>query len=600
MSPQNNNDHCQRKNSRRIINQDNCSFNEFIGSFFIDYNLNNIENEQQEQEAGQEVLSILNFIEQRETVGIFFSEASNSQAEFTVLNRLMGQVERIQLKWSKKLSNLCHLTKNLWNHANWLVRMRYFFTLDPERLINQNGYNRLKGLKGGTFSAVPECTDNASLSKLDNEYKTKKEKLIDRINKPYGKEGYHGIAKQMRYREMWDLVRYSRHYKRLPAQLAQQTLKLLDKAWKGYFKAKKEWRRDPSKFPNGTSPCIPGYQKKNGEFVAIFTNQLCKLEGNHIIFPFKKLVKPILKDPEEARIWNKYEKVGIAELTKAELYNFETIEYENSKFYKDECGQREYWNVPVKIRPCIKEFQQVRIVPKGSCFMLEIVYQKPIVDMGLNREHIAGIDIGVNNLLSIVNNVGLRPNIIKGKGIKAINQFANKRIAQMRSALNKNGLKDDTIQMKRIFQKRENRIHDYFHKTSRYLINYCILHDIGRIIIGYNPTWKQNINIGKQNSQNFVYIPFLKLIKQIQYKAELVSIQVDIVEESYTSQTCCRCGRRKKSNRKHRGLYVCDKFGLVINSDVSAGINIVHKLKLDVFKDYYAIDMLLRPTTVEI
>ncbi len=58
--------------------------------------------------------------------------------------------------------------------------------------------------------------------------------------------------------------------------------------------------------------------------------------------------------------------------------------------------------------------------------------------------------------------------------------------------------------------------------------------------------------------------------------------------------------KKKKTNRKHRGLYVCDKCGLIINSDVSAGVNIVHKLKPDVFKDYYAMDMLLRPITVKI
>ena len=593
MSPQKKNLFCQRKDAKSRNSYNNHeSFNEFIESRST-YPIN-IECEQREQEAKKEILSFFNFIEQDVTVEVFFSEVSDNREGF------IEQTERIQLKWSKELSHLCHLTKNLWNHANWLVRMRYFFTIDPEKLINQNGYNKLEALKDNIFSDLPECVGQAFFDKLDKEYEIKKEKLIDRINKPYGKQGYHGVAKQMRYQEMWDLVRYSRHYKKLPAQLSQQTLKLLDKAWKGYFKAKKEWRRDPSKFLNGTSPCIPGYQKKNGEFVAIFTNQLCKLEGNHIIFPFKKLVKPILKDPEEARIWNKYEKVGIAELTKAELYNFETIEYENGKFYKNELGEKEQWYDPVKIHPHIKKFQQVRIVPKGSCFMLEIVYQKPIVDLELNQSHIAGIDIGVNNLLSIVNNVGLPPIIVKGKGIKAINQFANKQIAQMRSVLNKNSIKDDTIQMKRVFQKRENRIHDYFHKTSRYFINYCIQYDIGRIIIGYNPTWKQSVRLRKKDTQNFVLIPFLKLIKQIQYKGELVGIQVDLVEEPYTSQTCCRCGRMRKANRKHRGLYICDECGLVINSDVSAGVNIVHELNPDVFKDYYAMDMLLRPITIKI
>ncbi len=595
MNPQKNNKICQRKGSKRIV-QDEIynSFDDFIESCSIDNNAINIEHEQREYEAKQEVLSFLNFIEPCKTVGTFFTEVSNSR------DGSIEQTVRTRLKWIKELSNLCHLTKNLWNHANWLVRMRYFFTLDPENLFNQNRYDRLDVLKNKIFADLPDCLDRPSLNSLNKKYGIEKEKMIERINKPYGREGYHGTAKQMFYREMWDLVRYSRHYKRLPAQTAQHVLILLDKAWKGYFITKKEWRKDPSKFLNGASPSIPGYQKKNGEFVAIFTNQLCKLKDNHIVFPFKKFVKPILKGSEETRIWKKYEKGGIAELTKDEFYTFETIEYNNNSFYKNEFGQREHWCDPVKIPSHIKDFQQVRIVPKGSCYILEIVYQRPIVNLDLNQKNFVGIDIGVNNLLTIVNNVGLPPIIVKGKEIKSINQFANKQIAQMHSKLNKCGLQEDTIQMKRIYQKRENRINNYFHKTSRYLINYHIQHDIGRIIIGYNKDWKQNANIGKQNTQNFVYIPFLKLIKQIQYKARLVGIQVNLVEESYTSQTCCQCGRKRKASRKYRGLYVCNTCGLVINSDVNAGANIVHKLKLDMFKDYSDIDMLLRPITVKI
>ena len=597
MSPQKKNLFCQRKNAKsRSSYNFNDNFNEFIESRST-YPIS-IECEQREQEAKEEILSFFNFIEQDETVSSFFSEISDTQKQF------IDQTERIQLKWSKELSYLCHLTKNLWNHANWLIRMRYFFTIDPEKLFNQDGYDRLEALKNNIFSDLPECIDQPSLDHplqvLNKIYLTKKEKLIDRINKPFGKEGYHGIAKQMRYREMWDLVRYSRHYKKLPSHTAQQVLKLLDKAWKGYFRVKKEWRCNPSRFPNGASPCIPGYHKKDGEFVAIFTNQLCRLKDNYIIFPFKKLNKPILKNSEETRIWVKYQKEGISELTKGELYILETIEYDNNSFYTNGLRQRERWYKAIKISPHIKKFQQIHIVPKGSCYILEIVYQKPINDLNLNQENISGIDIGVNTLLSNVNNIGLRPIIIKGKNIKSINQFANKQIAQMRSVLNKQGLKDDTIQMMRVFQRRENRISDYFHKVSRYLIDYHIQHDIGRIIIGYNKKWKQDANIGKRNTQNFVSIPFLKLIKMIQYKAELVGIQVEIVEESYTSQTCYSCGRRKKSNRKHRGLYICDKCGLVINSDVNAGVNIVHKLKPDVFKDYYAIDLLLRPITIKI
>ena len=48
--------------------------------------------------------------------------------------------------------------------------------------------------------------------------------------------------------------------------------------------------------------------------------------------------------------------------------------------------------------------------------------------------------------------------------------------------------------------------------------------------------WKQNINLGKVNNQNFVNIPFNRLIHMIRYKAEEYGIQVIVREERYTSR----------------------------------------------------------------
>ena len=62
-----------------------------------------------------------------------------------------------------------------------------------------------------------------------------------------------------------------------------------------------------------------------------------------------------------------------------------------------------------------------------------------------------------------------------------------------------------------------------------------IENQIGILVIGNNHNWKQGINLGKKNNQNFVQIHFFKLIEQLKYKAKLVGITVIINEESYTS-----------------------------------------------------------------
>ena len=206
-----------------------------------------------------------------------------------------------------------------------------------------------------------------------------------------------------------------------------------------------------------------------------------------------------------------------------------------------------------------------------------------INNLNLNKDRFIGIDLGVSNIVTIVNNVGLKPTIIKGGIVKSINQFYNKRIAELKSIKDKQGISFETKRLQRITRKRNNKINDIFHKTSREIINYCIKNNFGTIIIGYNRTWKQKVNIGKINNQKFVQIPFFKLINQIKYKSELVGIDIIIEGESFTSK-CSFLDKepiKKHKNymgkRINRGLFKTKK-GLLINADVNAGYNIIKKV----------------------
>ncbi len=89
---------------------------------------------------------------------------------------------------------------------------------------------------------------------------------------------------------------------------------------------------------------------------------------------------------------------------------------------------------------------------------------------------------------------------------------------------------------------------------------------------------KQEINLGKVNNQNFVEIPFEKFKRKLESKCKYYGIGYVEVDESYTSQTCSRCEIIKKSNRKHRGLYVCKDCGYVVNANINGAINILRKV----------------------
>ena len=342
----------------------------------------------------------------------------------------------------------------------------------------------------------------------------------------YVRQEFFYLGNWLRYYDLWYILKDKEPYKKLSSQTAQQILILLDKNWKSFFNSMKEWKEHPEKYHGRPRP--PKYKKKNGEFIVIFTNQQCRIKNGYLHFPGKINLSPI----------------------------------------------------KTRIR---SQLHQVRIIPKGLFYNIEIIYNKEINYLNLNKDRVIGIDLGISNIITIVNNVGLKPTIIKGGIVKSVNQFYNKRIAELKSIKDKQGIKFEIKRLKRITAKRNNKINDIFHKISRKVINYCIENNFGTIIIGYNRAWKQRVNIGKVNNQKFVQIPFFKLINQIKYKSELVGIEIIIGRESFTS----KCSfldkepikRHKKymGKRVNRGLFKSQK-GILINADVNAGYNIIKKV----------------------
>ncbi|MHA2405430.1 MAG: transposase, partial [Candidatus Hermodarchaeia archaeon] len=115
------------------------------------------------------------------------------------------------------------------------------------------------------------------------------------------------------------------------------------------------------------------------------------------------------------------------------------------------------------------------------------------------------------------NNAGLPPWRVKGGVVKSINQYYNKVRSRLSSIRNQQGLTGSTRRLRRLQLKRYNKITDIFHKVSRRIINYCVAHNFGLIVVGYNTMWKQRILLGRRTNQNFVSVPFQMLVKQIQY-----------------------------------------------------------------------------------
>ncbi|MBY9005499.1 MAG: transposase [Candidatus Lokiarchaeota archaeon] len=330
----------------------------------------------------------------------------------------------------------------------------------------------------------------------------------------------------IRYNELYNVLKTHDAYQKLKTTCGshppQQFLKQVDSNFKGFFNSLKEWKKNPAKFQG--IPKLPYYKRKNGQNVVYFTSLQCRLKEGFVL------------------LTEKMEKLRFP-----------------------------------RIKTDLKSVKGVRIVPFGDRYNVELIYDYESRDLHLNDINALGIDLGINNIVTASDNMGNKPLIIKGGVIKSINQFYNKQLSKYKSMAKKCNKMEMTNRIKKLHRKRNNKVKDFFHKTSRKVVNYCISNNIGSIIIGYNERWKQEINIGKKNNQNFVSVPFLKLVQQIEYKSEMVGIIVIRTSEEYTSQMCSSCGVIRKANRKYRGLYVCKDCGMVLNADVNASINILQK-----------------------
>ena len=73
-------------------------------------------------------------------------------------------------------------------------------------------------------------------------------------------------------------------YRNMPtAQSAQQILRLLDNTWKSFFKSIKDWSKNKEKYLG--RPKLPSYKKKDGRCILLLTNQNVKLKENTLYFP---------------------------------------------------------------------------------------------------------------------------------------------------------------------------------------------------------------------------------------------------------------------------------------------------------------------------
>jgi putative transposase len=331
---------------------------------------------------------------------------------------------------------------------------------------------------------------------------------------------YNDLEKELRTSKQIDYIS-------LPNNTSQQILMLLDRNMKSYFNTLKSWKKDKKKFKG--CPEVPKFKHKTkGRNIVVFTSNQFRLKENKIFFPKKSGLKSI-----RTKILN-------------------------------------------------HKIQQVRIIPKLDYYVYEVVYKIDDLIKENYNDNWLSIDLGLNNLATCITSKIDKPFIINGKPLKSTNQYYNKKYASLKSNLEKNHKRKSSKKLRKLTLKRNNKIKDYLHKSSKFIIDYCIENKIDNILLGKNKGWKQEINIGKKNNQNFVQIPFNLFESYLSYKSEKFGLKFKTREESYTSKCSAidleQIKKHEKylGRRKTRGNFH-SKNNIRINADVNGSYNILRK-----------------------
>ncbi|MDD4779119.1 MAG: transposase [Tissierellia bacterium] len=430
----------------------------------------------------------------------------------------------------KIIDELCFKSKNIYNYANYIIRQVFIIT----NLLKEN--KEITQEQSDFLIWVNESVNKYNVNKKINlEKKQEKGKNVDKEFKPL--EYFDKDHRSCNYDFMDFITKQSEPFKDLGSNSSQQTLKVLDKNWKSFYESIKDWFKNKEKYLG--RPKLPNYKdKEKGRKELILTNVQSKIVDGYIYFAFAPL-KPL-----------------------------------NNKFQ-------------TKVQD---KLIQTRFIPRGNTYVMELVYEIEAPDINKENKNIIGIDIGIDNLVSVVNNIKLQPFIINGRPLKSINQYYNKEKSKMQTDLKLKHNMNWSNKLQKLTNKRNNKIDDYIHKTSKMIIDWCLENNIDTVVIGKNKGWKQESSMSKKVNQNFVQIPFAILINKIKYKCENNGINFIETEESYTSGTSFLDGELPikenydKSRRITRGLFKSNG-GELINADLNGAYQIIHKVFPNAFAD---------------
>ena len=442
-------------------------------------------------------------------------------------------------------------------------------------IISDKNFKQIFGF-AETNSALAKNLYNAALFRIrqvltgwdkaersDNEKEVFKE--IEITKETYKNFSYRKVLK---YNALEKILRANKNpdfFSGLPMQTAQAVVRQAADDFQNWLKALKAYKENPSSFTG--KPRMPKYCKSDRKTFVV-TNQ------DAVLYPVT-------------------DKNGNTISSELKLPGFKKSE-----------------RIPMEYIDHNSDLREMTFKPFYGRYIMTFVVENAGNHVNSDMPNMAGLDFGTDNIAAIAC-TDCSSVVYKGGAIMSENRLFAKCKASAVSDITRGHarMRAKSVRLENMSFHHTCFIKDQMHKISTDIIRFCIGHRVGTLVIGTNKGWKQNVNIGKKNNQNFVSIPHSQLKWMITYKALVAGINVVEQEESYTSKaditandTIPVYGQEKfhptfSGRRIERGLYFCSQ-RYCINADCNGAANILRKAFPEAWKNVHDFHFLATPECI--
>lgn len=207
-------------------------------------------------------------------------------------------------------------------------------------------------------------------------------------------------------------------------------------------------------------------------------------------------------------------------------------------------------------------------IPNGKITNAELGFRELRLTIKQNVEkvksagkNVVAADLGVIHLAAMTD--GKEAEIVVGRGLRSLIQYRNKKLAEFArilSKLKKGSRKARKIRVSKaiMLAKNDNQVRNLLHHASKQMINFCVEQQAGKLVVGDCINMSKNARKKKKGSRRSNQMnsnnPLGLLLTYLKYKGQNRGVTLEKQEESYTSQTCPKCGHRHKPSGR---IYQC-------------------------------------------